>query len=130
MRMKIKLTIAVALIATIAFAKHSNAQGGKTSHFAPMSAAQLEAKYGKIADAIYKVEGGSKTKHPYGVLSVQTSDPRHVCLVTIYHNEVRWQSAGSNGDFLDYLANVYCPKSADPKGNKNWHTNIHKFLDK
>jgi hypothetical protein len=129
MHMKIKLIIAT-IISAVILAKASYAQPTNKSHFAPLSSAQLEAKYGKIADAIYKVEGGSKTKHPYGVLSVQTSDPRHVCLVTIYHNEVRWQDAGTNGNFLDFLADVYCPKSADSKGNANWHKNIHKLLEK
>jgi len=93
-----------------------------------LSDQQLEQKYGKIADAIYKLEGGTKTKHPYGVLSIKTNNPRRVCLVTIYHNELRWKSQGSHGDYLDYLADVYCPRSADPKGNKNWHNNIHKLI--
>jgi len=124
-----KITTALCVfVAILVLVKSSEAQPAKKSRFAPMSDAQLETKYGKIADAIYKVEGGAKTKHPYGVLSIKTDNPRHVCLVTIYHNEVRWQDAGGNGDYLDYLANVYCPKSADPVGNKNWKTNIHKFL--
>lgn len=86
-----------------------------------------DARANKIADAIYKLEGGSKTRHPYGILSVKTSDPRRVCINTIKNNYIRWQKAGSKGDYLDYLADVYCPKSADRKGNANWHVNIHKF---
>lgn len=89
-----------------------------------------DAELNKIANAIYKVEGGAKTKHPYGVLSVKTSDPRRVCINTIRNNHARWEKAGSHGDFLNYLANVYCPESADPAGNRNWKKNIHKLLDK
>ena len=126
--MKNLTTALCVFVAILVVVKSSHAEPTKKSRFAPLTEAQLETKYGKIADAIYKVEGGAKTKHPYGILSVKTSNPRKVCLVTIYHNEVRWQDAGSKGDYLNFLADVYCPKSADPVGNKNWKTNIHKFL--
>ena len=88
----------------------------------------LDSRANQIADAIYKVEGGAKTKHPYGILSVKTSDPRGVCINTIKNNFKRWQDRGSKGDFLDFLADVYCPKSADPTGNANWHKNIHRLI--
>ena len=124
-----KITTALCVfVAILVLVKSSHAEPTKKSRFAPLTEVQLESKYGKIADAIYKVEGGAKTKHSYGILSVKTSNPRKVCLVTIYHNEVRWKDAGSKGDYLNFLADVYCPKSADPVGNKNWKTNIHKFL--
>lgn len=112
--MKIKYIIALLFIATSVLAS------------TPMP----DERANQIADAIYKVEGGNKTKHPYGILSVKTNDPRKVCINTIKNNYVRWQKTGSKGDYLDYLADVYCPKSADPVGNKNWKKNIHKFLDK
>ena len=92
------------------------------TQFVKLSEADMEQQFGRIVNAIYIVEGGEHTKHPYGILSVKTDNPRHVCLVTVYHNHVRWQNAGSHGDFLDYLADVYCPPSADPQGNRNWHT--------
>jgi hypothetical protein len=92
--------------------------------YKPIDSAYAE----KIVDAIYRVEGGEKTKHPYGILSVKTSDPRKVCLNTVKNNYIRWQKAGSKGDYLDYLADVYCPPSADPTGNKNWHKNIHALV--
>ena len=126
--MKNLTTALCVLCFALILVKSSHAEPTKKSRFAPLTEAQLEAKYGKIADAIYKVEGGAKTKHPYGILSVKTSNPRKVCLNTIYHNEVRWKDAGSKGDYLNFLADVYCPKSADPVGNKNWKVNIHKFL--
>lgn len=81
----------------------------------------------RIADAIYKVEGGSKAKAPYGILSVRvndTTEARKVCLNTIRNNHRRWQAAGKPGKFLDFLADRYCPKSADPVGNRNWKKNV------
>ena len=96
----------------------------QTNNYKAIDSAYAE----KIVDAIYKLEGGSKTQHPYGVLSVKTSDPRRVCLNTVTNNYIRWQKAGSKGDYLDYLADVYCPFRADPIGNKNWHKNIHALV--
>ena len=82
----------------------------------------------RIANAIYKVEGGAKTRFPYGIKSIKTRNPRQVCLNTIANNFNRWQRAGSHGDFLDFLGDVYCPASADKRGNENWKRNIHKLL--
>ena len=79
----------------------------------------------KMADAIFKVENSKS--HPYGIM-IKTSDPRRVCINTIKNNYVRWQNAGSPGEYVDYLADKYCPKSSDPVGNKNWKKNIRKFL--
>jgi len=81
----------------------------------------------RIADAIYRVEGGSKAKAPYGILSVKVSnatEARKVCLNTIRNNHTRWIRAGKPGKFLDFLADRYCPKSADPVGNRNWKKNV------
>lgn len=90
-----------------------------------------DSRANQIVDAIYKVEGGAKTKHPYGVLSVKTSDPRRVCINTVKNNYIRWQKAGSNGDFVHFLACRYAPIGAanDPKGlNKNWEKNLNALL--
>jgi len=81
----------------------------------------------RIADAIYRVEGGARAKAPYGILSVKVKDAteaRKVCLNTIRNNHRRWQAAGKPGKFLDFLADRYCPKSADPVGNRNWKKNV------
>jgi hypothetical protein len=96
----------------------------QVSAFAALPQAEAE----RIADAIYRVEGGSKTRHPYGILSVKTSNPRKVCLRTIQNNHTRWIKAGRPGLFLDYLADRYCPLSADPVGNRNWKRNIKLML--
>jgi hypothetical protein len=82
----------------------------------------------KIADAIYRAEGGAHTRWPYGIKSVITANPRRVCLNTIHHNWQCWRKAGCPGDFIDFLADRYCPASADPIGNANWKRNVKFFL--
>ncbi len=83
---------------------------------------------GRIADAIYRAEGGTHTRWPYGIKNVTTADPRRVCLNTIRHNWRRWHQAGCPGGFIDFLADHYCPPSVDPVGNANWKRNVKFFL--
>lgn len=88
----------------------------------------------RLADAIYKAEGGKLAKVPYGILSVKVKDEaeaRRVCLNTIRNNMARWQWARQNGDQRDYiqfLGDRYCPTTGatnDPSGlNKNWVKNV------
>lgn len=85
----------------------------------------------QIADAIYKAEGGTKARVPYGILSVKVKDAaeaRRVCLNTIRNNRVRWIKAGRPGEYIDFLADRYCPPSVDPIGNKNWKKNVKYIL--
>jgi hypothetical protein len=88
----------------------------------------------KIVKAIYIIEGGVKTKYPYGIRSIDTKGDvlkaKRICENTVRNNFVRWRNAGSKGNYLDYLADVYCPQSTDRQGNINWHKNIHKIVDK
>lgn len=85
-----------------------------------------------VASAIYKLEGGSKTKYPYGIRSINTNGDvakaKRICENTIKNNFARWNKTNKKIDFLDYLANVYCPSSADRQGNINWKKNIHKLV--
>lgn len=81
----------------------------------------------KIADAIYRVEGGEHTSHPYGILSVKTDNPRKVCITTIRRNFERWQKSRET-NFFEFLGNRYCPPSVDQKGNHNWKSNIISIL--
>lgn len=89
-----------------------------------------------LANAIYKLEGGSKTKYPYGIKSLpikgsnkvnRESYARNICKNTITNNYDRWQKAGRPGKFLVFLGSKYCPPSADRKGHKNWINNITKI---
>ncbi len=82
-----------------------------------------------IVESIYKIEGGSKTKYPYGVMSVKTSNPRQICINTVNNHYKRWISWGKTNNFFDSLADRYCPPSADKVGNANWKKNIHRMLD-
>ena len=96
-----------------------------------LSCSALAASDEQICNAIYRVEGGSRAKVPYGILSMPVRDAAHarrVCLNTIKNNRIRGIKAGQPGNFLDYLADRYCPRSADPIGNKNWKRNIHKLV--
>ena len=81
----------------------------------------------RMADAIYRAEGGDKARVPYGVLSVKVkdkADARRICINTIRNNITRWEKAGKPGEYIDFLANRYCPPSADPIGNRNWKKNV------
>lgn len=97
---------------------------------APLSSAQIN----KIVKAIYVVEGGAKTKYPYGVRSIKTSNPRRVCENTVRNNYGRWLKAGAKGDFLEYLSEIYCPTKgknltkAEKECNKNWLPNLKRVL--
>lgn len=97
--------------------------------FAAITAYAGEPNYEKLADAVKKVE--HSVKYPYGVKSINTHGDevaaRRICINTCRNNYKRWVKAGSNGAYLDFLANVYCPVKADPTGNKNWKVNIRKF---
>lgn len=98
--------------------------------FISAHAAIPESQVSRIVDCIYVVEGGAKTKHPYGILSVKVRDAGHarqVCARTVRNTHARWEAAGRPGDFLDFLADRYCPRSCDPVGNRNWKRNIHRL---
>jgi len=44
---------------------------------------------------------------------------------TIIKNRVRWSDAGKQNDFINFLADRYCPKECDLVGNLNWKKNVH-----
>ena len=96
------------------------------------NAALQEVSVNKIADAIYTIEGGNKTKYPYGVKSVKThgnkNKARNICIRTIQNTHNRWLQENKPINFLDYLANRYCPVQSDSSGNHFWRTNIRKFV--
>jgi len=100
--------------------------------FLLLSCSALAATDEQIADAVYRIEGGARARVPYGILSIKVRDTAHarlVCLATIRNNRARWIKAGQPGSYLDYLADKYCPRSADPVGNKNWKINIKRLVN-
>lgn len=90
-----------------------------------------EADANKLVDAIYVIEGGAKTKFPYGIKSINTNGDidkaRRICFNTVQNNHDRWIKAGRPGFYIDFLANKYCPPSADKQGNLNWKKNVRKL---
>ena len=96
------------------------------------SAAVIDHAYANsIVDAIWHIEGGSKTKYPFGIMSVKCAgydECRKVSMNTVRNNWKRWQKAGRPGEYLDFLANKYCPIEHDPVGNANWKKNIRKVM--
>jgi hypothetical protein len=85
----------------------------------------------KLADAIYRAEGGAKARKPYGILSVPVAnhaEARRVCVTTIRNSYARWERAGRPGQFVDFIGNRYCPPSADPRGNVNWRRNVSAIM--
>ena len=85
----------------------------------------------RMADAIYKAEGGDKTRFPYGVKSVKVKDrqeARKVTINSVRNNWKRWERAGKPGKFVDFMADRWCPVSVDPVGNENWKSNVRKLL--
>ena len=88
----------------------------------------------RVADAIYRAEGGAKTRHPYGVLSVKVSgeaEARRVCLNSIRNSRQRWEKAGRPGEWLVYFQKRWAPLNTanDPNGlNRNWLKNVRHFL--
>jgi hypothetical protein len=96
-----------------------------------LSARLTDKEASRIVDAIYRVEGGPKAKVPYGILSIPVRDAAHarrICTNPVQNNHDRWVKAGRPGEYLDFLADRYCPPSADLTGNRNWKRNIRAIL--
>ena len=87
----------------------------------------------RLANAIYKAEGGNKTKHPYGILAkYKHTTPRQACINTIKSALKRYTKQGAKGDFIVFLGKTYCPVGAsnDPWGlNKNWVKNVKHYYE-
>lgn len=105
-----------------------------------------------IVNAIYRVEGGTKTKYPYGIKSVKVkdiNDARMVCENTVRNNWKRFLKFHPRGaagaltkgsesdkdthrqvmhDFVIFLADVYCPIKSDIGGNVRWKNNMISIL--
>jgi hypothetical protein len=82
--------------------------------------AKLPVDVNKLADAIYKAEGGAKTNFPYGVRSIDTKGNKEyaqkICLNSIRNAQKRWKKAGEPEDFVTFMGRRYIP----PKENPNW----------
>jgi hypothetical protein len=87
----------------------------------------------KIVSAIWKIEGGAKTKYPYGIKSINTggdvAKAKRICENTVSDNWKRWEASGKTNEFVVFLGNRYCPPDAHAL-NKNWVGNLKKELAK
>lgn len=112
----------------------------KSAHADGMTESELDGHmqnyYNQVVDAIYLAEGGAKTRHPFGILSVKCEgydECREVCYRTVRNNYHRWIKAGRQGDYVQFLANRYCPVGADndPRGlNKHWYGNVTRLIER
>ena len=86
----------------------------------------------QIVNAIYRAEGGMKTRHPYGILAkYKHTTPRQACFNTVRSARQRFAKQAAEGDFVVFLARTYCPIGAanDPGGlNRHWIKNVKYFL--
>lgn len=90
----------------------------------------------EFCDAVYLTEGGAKTHHPYGVLSVSCNgeaECRQICLTSYRNNQKRFKAQDKYTDFVEFFASRWAPLNAenDPQGlNRNWIKNFRFFLGK
>ena len=116
---KLLLVVSIMAVSTPAVAMD---QSELNAHMAPY--------FNQVVDSIYKAEGGQRAIKPFGILSVKCdgyNECRQVCFNTVRNNYHRWIAAGRAGEYLEFLANRYCPVGAknDPNGlNKNWLKNV------
>lgn len=86
-----------------------------------------------IAEAIYVAEGGTQTRYPYGIKSINTHGDREyarkICLTTIRNNRKRFAKQSKCNDFIVFLGSRYCPPGAH-RLNKYWVTNVKRILAK
>lgn len=84
----------------------------------------------KLANAIYRIEGVD-SKYPYGIKSITTTNKaqaRQICITTIRNNHSRWLNQNKEKYYLFFLADKYCPPSADRRGNLHWRTNVVSIM--
>lgn len=91
---------------------------------------ELRSKFNQIVEAIKVIENSKR--YPYGVKSIDTGGneekARRICYNTVKNNYFRWQKSDKKKSYLNYLADKYCPPSADKQGNINWKKNIRSKL--
>jgi hypothetical protein len=101
--------------------------------FSPLQAQGDEIDIERLADAVYYAEGGSKTNHPYGILTkYKHTTPRQACINSI-KSAMRRSGSTDPDVVIPEMGRVYCPVGAsnDPTGlNKNWVGNVTRLYNK
>lgn len=87
----------------------------------------------RLADAIYLAEGGSRTIHPYGILTrYKRTTPRQACINSI-KSAIKRAKSTDPSKVIPEMGSVYCPVGAsnDPRGlNRNWVKNVTYFYNR
>lgn len=92
-------------------------------------------EFNSIVDSIYIIEGGEKSKKPFGILSIPCDSYamcRKVCYNTVENNFYRWAASGRLNNYLEFLGARYAPIGAenDPGNlNQNWIKNLKGVLN-
>lgn len=84
----------------------------------------------RLANAIYKAEGGSNTRHPYGILAkYKHTTPRQACINTIKNQWKRHNAHSCGKDYMTCLRDRYCPIGCDNDNGTNrfWLKNVKAF---
>lgn len=89
-----------------------------------------------IVNAIYHAEGGSKTRFPYGIVSINTHGDkelaRRICANTVNKHRKRHARHNCGMDFISCLQKRYCPVGAenDNGTNRFWKKNVLFYLER
>lgn len=102
--------------------------------FCAVTARAEEIDINRLADSIYLAEGGSHTRHPYGILKkYKTTTPRQACINTIKSALRRYEKSDKSVEFISFLGKTYCPTtgnhltSDEKKLNVFWVKNVSYF---
>jgi len=96
---------------------------------------ELQALLAPYVAAIRYAENGMT--YQYGIIHKRCPEGYRPqagwCAATVQKNYDRWEKAGSLGEFVVYLGNIYCPIGVDndPTGlNQHWIKNVSKLYKK
>lgn len=89
------------------------------------NATELSTNYvNQIVSAIYRTEGGTKTKYPFGIhWETNYAKAKRIAENTVRNNHRRWKASGSSEDYISFLSKRYCPYNSEV-----WRKNVNKFL--
>lgn len=83
----------------------------------------------QVVQCIYKIEGGSRTRFPYGIKTKFKHTNNHdACFNTVMHVSLTYKVTTVDRYFITVLAAQYCPPQDDPVGNRNWKHNAIQIL--
>ena len=94
----------------------------------PMPAFAFNLEEERLANIVWRVEGGSKTRWPYGVQSVRVAgvlEAREITLRSIRNHRNRHAAHSCGLDFLACWSRRWCPPN-----HRVWVKNVRYFLDR